>query len=78
MKVVYRSLKTNATRQPFSVKRKRVRGPDGRWVTVYSVDAKSPDFADGITYIFNKNIARARAEQKKRRTILKGPVSAKP
>jgi hypothetical protein len=75
--IVYRPLKATPTKQPRSVKRKRVRGPDGRWETVYSVDAKSPDFAEGITYIFSKNVARARAEQKKRRRAVKGKVSAK-
>jgi hypothetical protein len=39
---------------------------------------RSPDFADGITYVFNKNVAQARAEQKQRRRAVKGNVSAKP
>ena len=75
-KIVYRSLKRTGTTQPRSVKRRRVRDPEGRWVTLYSVDAGSPNFAAGITYIFNKNVARARAEHK-RRTALPEPRSAK-
>jgi hypothetical protein len=65
-KIVYRSLKHTGTGQPRSVKRKRVRDPEGRWVTLYSVDADSPDFAAGIAYVFNKNVAKARAEHRRR------------
>lgn len=65
-KIVYRSLKTGRKGKPSSVRPRRVRNPEGRWVTVYSVDADSPAFDEGITYVFRRNVARARAEQKRR------------
>jgi len=48
-----------------SVVEKRVRRPDGKVVVVREIDANSKTFADDLTYVFQKNVARARRENKR-------------
>jgi hypothetical protein len=48
-----------------AVTEKRVRGPDGRLVKVLAIDAHSPTFSEDLSYVFKKNVARARRENKK-------------
>ncbi len=42
------------------IRKKRVRGPDGKITTLLTVDADSPTLADDITEVFKRNVARAR------------------
>jgi hypothetical protein len=60
-KVVFKPLKTSGR---VSVKRKKVRDADGKLTTMFVVDANSPTFADDITYVFRKNVAKARRNNK--------------
>lgn len=65
MNVVYKSLNDKKIdRKSTSVTSRKVRGPDGEPVTVYSFDPNSPTLADDITYIFRQNVKRARRRNK--------------
>ena len=48
-----------------SVREKFLRTADGRFVKVLSLDANSANFADDLTVVFARNVARARRENKK-------------
>ena len=48
-----------------SVREKRVRKPNGEYVVVHKLDANSSTFTDDLTYVFEKNVARARRQNKK-------------
>jgi hypothetical protein len=48
---------------------------DGRRVRVPSADINSPTFDDDLTYVFQRNIARARRENKKLFGSANGPKS---
>ncbi|MBV9971477.1 MAG: hypothetical protein JO228_15960 [Xanthobacteraceae bacterium] len=48
-----------------SVKKKRVHGSDGRVREVMLLDLNSNTFDDDLTYVFEKNVAKARRENKK-------------
>jgi hypothetical protein len=50
---------------PASVVEKRVATPDGGWKTVRTLDAHSPSFDQGLQYVFAKNVAKARRENKR-------------
>ena len=65
VEIRYRNLNPPAESMPDSVRSRRVQGPDGRRVTVYTVDADSPSFADGLAFLFRKNVAKARRENKR-------------
>ena len=43
----------------------RMRRPDGQIVRVVPIDPQSPTFDDDLTQIFQRNIAKARRENKK-------------
>ena len=60
-KVVFAPLKTKG---PVSVKKSRVRGPDGKLTTIFSIDANSPTFGDDIAYVFKKNVEKARRQNR--------------
>jgi hypothetical protein len=65
-KVLFKSL--NHAKVPArkgSVTEKRVRAADGRRIKVLAIDANSPTFGDDLSYVFKKNVARARRENKK-------------
>lgn len=63
-KIISASLKGSKTRKP-SVPSKRVRGSDGQFVTVRTINADSPSFSDDLSYAFRQNVKRARQENKK-------------
>lgn len=65
-KVVIRSLKTGRfTRSvPRSVSKKQVAGAEGT-KTVWTLDANSPSFDAGLHYVFSRNVAKARRENKR-------------
>ena len=48
-----------------SVTTKRIRSAAGSMLTVRTVDANSPTFSDDISYVFKKNVAKARRAAKK-------------
>jgi hypothetical protein len=50
---------------PSSVGKKRVATPGGGWKTVWTLDVHSPSFDDGMLYVFRRNIAKARRENKR-------------
>jgi hypothetical protein len=65
-RVVFKDLnRAKASPPKGSVTEKRVRGPDGRLVKIFSIDADSPTFGDDLSYVFRKNVAKARRENKK-------------
>lgn len=70
-KLVYTSLKAakptrkSAAKKKASVTTKRVKGPDGKSLTVHTVDADSRTFGDDISYVFRQNVRKARSENKK-------------
>jgi hypothetical protein len=66
-KVVFGSLKIGHRRKsvPRSVTRKRVAKPGGGWKTVFVLDVSSPSFDEGLHYVFCRNVAKARRENKR-------------
>jgi hypothetical protein len=66
VRVLFKNLNsTKGAEQKGSVTEKRVRGPDGRLVKVLTIDANSPTFGNDLSYVFRKNVAKARRENKK-------------
>lgn len=66
VKVVYKALKSpKAGRSGAAVTAKRVVGPEGKRVTMYTVDAESRTFGEDIGYVFKRNVASARRKNKK-------------
>jgi hypothetical protein len=63
-KIVSTSLKGSKARKS-SVPSKRVRGADGQFVTVRTINADSPSFSDDLSYAFRQNVRRARQENKR-------------
>lgn len=63
--VLAKSVSSNA-RKPdgAAVVEKRVRGADGRAVTLRTIEGGSATFGDDLTYVFAKNVAKARRENK--------------
>jgi hypothetical protein len=43
-----------------SVTKKRLKGPDGHIVTMRTIDADSPTFAEDLSYVFRQNVKKAR------------------
>jgi len=64
-KLIYRSLKTRPGRAARSVTRKRIRDENGGWKTVLTLDANSSSFEEDLRYVFSKNVAKARRENKR-------------
>ena len=65
-KVIFGSLKTRRSKKaPASVGKKRVTTATGERRTVLTLDANSPSFNDGLQYVFAKNVAKARRENKR-------------
>jgi hypothetical protein len=52
-------------RQKGSVREKILRDSEGRNVRVLSIDANSATFSDDLTLVFQRNVAKARRENKK-------------
>jgi hypothetical protein len=66
-KLVFKSLKNNRLGKaaPLSVGKKRVATASGKWKTVRTLDAHSPTFDRDLHYVFAKNVAKARRENKR-------------
>ena len=58
------SSKKGAVR-PETVGQKRVRGSDGELLTLRTLNAGSKTFGRDFTYVFGKNVAKARRENKR-------------
>jgi hypothetical protein len=48
-----------------SVRKKRMHGPDGKVRRGMLLDLNSATFDDDLTYVFEKNVAKARRENKR-------------
>lgn len=57
--------KSRAAKKASSVREKRMRTADGKSVRVLSLDANSATFIDDLTTVFEKNVARARRENRR-------------
>jgi len=65
-KVVFKSLKDfKPSKKDTSVTVRRVRNPQGGETTVYVVDADSRTFGADLTYAFQKNVTKARRQNKR-------------
>jgi hypothetical protein len=66
-KVVYKPLTSGRSvkRAPPGVGKKRVMTADGGRETVWTVDAHSPTLDDDLLYVFRRNVAKARRENKR-------------
>jgi hypothetical protein len=67
MKVVFAPLKFKGRA---SVRKKRVRDASGKLTTVLAIDANSPTFERDLTFVFAKNVAAARRNNRKRHKLL--------
>jgi hypothetical protein len=56
--------KAKSAKRPGSVREKRVRNSEGEIVRVLSLDANSATFIDDLTTVFQKNVAKARRENR--------------
>jgi len=79
LKVILADLKKEKTRRKgkTSVREKRLYRSDGTIARVLSLDANSPTFDDDLTYVFERNVARARRENKKLFGSADGPQAKK-
>ena len=64
-KIVVASLKTKARRATSCVSTKRIRDTEGQIKTLRTVDAGSQTFGDDLKFVFGKNVAKARRENKR-------------
>lgn len=66
-KVVFKGLKAGRFTGPAtrSVGKKRVSKADGGWKMVRTLDANSAIFDEGLRYVFTKNVAKARRDNKR-------------
>jgi hypothetical protein len=56
---------TGPSRKKTSIRKKRIRGSDGKVRRIMILDLTSATFDDDLTYIFERNVAKARRENKK-------------
>jgi hypothetical protein len=63
-KVVVKKFANLSTRKAAAVTEKRVRDADGKFLTVRTLDGHSKTFATDLTYVFSRNVAKARRENK--------------
>ena len=66
-KIVVTSLKskTKGHRSAVSVTKKRVKDTGGHVKTLRTLDAGSRTFGDDLSYVFGKNVAKARRDNKR-------------
>jgi hypothetical protein len=66
-KLVFKRLKAGRSSgaAPRGVGKKRVASEGGGWKTVRTLDANSANFDEGLQYVFRKNVAKARRENKR-------------
>jgi hypothetical protein len=57
--------RTAVERKTTSVRKKKVHASDGKVREVMVLDLNSATFDDDLTYVFEKNVAKARRENKK-------------
>lgn len=64
VKIVYQSLQPKGATAGKAAKltAKRVKASNGAQVTVYKVDADSPNFGNELTVAFKRSVAKARRE----------------
>jgi hypothetical protein len=78
LKVITADKKREASRKDkTSVREKWLHRSDGKRVRVLSLDANSPTFDDDLTYVFQRNVAKARRENKKLFGSADGPETEK-
>ncbi len=79
MKVIIADPKKEKARRKrtTSVRIKKLHRSDGTVAQVLSLDANSPTFDDDLTYLFERNVARARRENKKLFGSADGPAAKK-
>jgi hypothetical protein len=63
--IIVAPIKRPKTRKAGSVREKRLVNSQGKTVRVLSLDANSSTFIDDLTLVFEKNVAKARRENKK-------------
>ena len=63
-KVVVKSLRSGRKDAARSVRQKRIGKIGGRWKTVTTLDANSATLDSDLHYVFGKNVAKARRENK--------------
>ena len=65
-KIVFTTLKASSMRgtEPSSIRQTRVTSQDGARV-IRTIDAGSEAFGDDLTYVFSKNVEKARRENKR-------------
>lgn len=56
--------KTISSSKSASVTEKRVRDDQGKVLTVRTIDGRSKTFGTDLTYVFTRNVAKARRENK--------------
>jgi hypothetical protein len=56
---------TTVPRRTTSIRKKKVHGLDGKVREILLLDLNSATFDDDLTYAFEKNVAKARRENKK-------------
>jgi hypothetical protein len=64
-KLIFERLRAATASAARGVGKKRVRDAGGRWTTVRTLDANSADFDAGLQYVFSRNVAKARRENKR-------------
>ena len=57
--------KPNGRGSAASVTEKRVRDTDGHVKTLRTLDAESPTFGEDLQYVFSRNVAKARRDNKR-------------
>jgi hypothetical protein len=57
--------KPRGRRAAGAVARTRVRDAEGHVKTLYTLDLGSPTFGDDLQYVFSRNVARARRDNKR-------------
>jgi hypothetical protein len=60
-----RSSKAGAKKADFSGSEKRVRNPEGQLKTLRTLDLGSRTFGNDLGYVFSKNVAKARRDNKR-------------
>jgi len=55
--IIYRELTQPGAKRPASVTSERISGR-----VIYHIDQNHPRFGEGLTWVFQKNVARARRE----------------
>jgi hypothetical protein len=57
-------IKARSAKKMGSVREKRMRNSNGEFVRVLSLDANSATFIDDLTTVFQRNVAKARRENR--------------